>query len=135
MVNGATKVLVVKLLGLGSFIGGPLYFADLLKPHLGSPQAFLIAFSPIAPMVVGALSLGTDPKECVARFLVSTGLVGIGLLLLLNTYAFWELFLLHALHPNRQMIAVGIAVGVLASVANAQCASGFFRQLPNLLVR
>jgi hypothetical protein len=130
------RELAVKLSAFASSLGGPLYVFDLLAPRVGSkPQAFAIVFLPVALLIVGALSLGLE-RERLERFLVRAGRVGAWLLLLVDAFASWQLFVVGVPYPNRSLVAFGILVGVLGSAAYLGHTSRSLRpRSPNRLVR
>jgi hypothetical protein len=119
------KALAIKLLALASFLGGPLYLADLLKPDWGQKTAFLMAFGPLALMLLGAVSLVDDPAERLGRIAVGAGVVGAILVALQHAFAGWQLWIAGADHPNRGLIGFGIVVGVPTVAAYLHLARRF----------
>jgi hypothetical protein len=119
------KQLAIKLLALASFLGGPLYLSDLLKPEWGQQLAFVIAFAPVALVTFGALSLSDAPSERFSRIVVSAGLVGAALVEIEHAFAGWQLWIAGAVHPNRALISFGIAVGLPTAAFYARFARRF----------
>lgn len=120
------RQLFARILGLASFLGGPLYVADLLKPHLPMPYGFIAAFLPVALLVLGTLTLDDDARERTARTIVVIGLIGVGLLLLENGIAAWQLTQGRS-QQNLALTLTGIGLGTLASLWYVRAAVRFFR--------
>lgn len=53
-------LLLVKLLGLLSGLGGPLYLFDLLDPGRWRVAVFALVYAPVAAMVIGVLTVLED---------------------------------------------------------------------------
>lgn len=112
--TGFAKVLL-KAGTLLAFCGGPLLFAEALRPHLGPQRSFLVAFSPFAVVLFATLVLEEDPGP-LSRFVVRLGLVatvlGLGV-------QFWGVawLLRHPTSPARGLHWTGIAVGLLGGAA------------------
>ncbi|MBT3218041.1 MAG: hypothetical protein HN348_03040 [Proteobacteria bacterium] len=121
------QILIIRLASLLSFIGGPLYLCDLLKPYLGELPAFVIAFSPVGFMALGALSLGDNDRDWLSSLAVLGGLGGAGALTIENILTIGY-FMTGAAHPNQWMISFGIAVGLGAVAAYTHLALSFFRR-------
>lgn len=119
--------LVVKLFCLFSFTGGPLYLTDLLKPHLGDLSAFIIAFTPVALLGIGALSVHDDDGDWLSSIAVMGGLLGGAALTAENSLAIWN-FMAGVHHPNQVMISLGIAMGIVGVVAYSHLALSFLRR-------
>ena len=105
----------IRLAGLLSFCGGPMVVADALKPSLGNPAHFLVAFIPVGLLVGGMAGLSDHPVRSVSRGAAWAGLAGLLILAIMNVFGVTTL--LH--DPGRGdagLVALGIAVGVLVSV-------------------
>jgi len=110
------KDLALKLAALFSYCGGPLFVADVLKPHLPSGAPFLVTFLPVGLMVVGALSLDDDTHSRWSRGAVWAGRQGLIIVLVAHVCALW-CFAEGVRVPDQGLHYFGIAVGVVWSVA------------------
>jgi hypothetical protein len=54
---------VLRIGALLTFCGGPLYFADVLKPQLADPWGLLVAFAPVAVLAFVTLTLLEEPSD------------------------------------------------------------------------
>lgn len=107
--------LVLKLLALWSFTGGPLWLADELKPRFGTPISFSIAFAPIALMLFGSLVFEDEPTS-LTRAVVLAGAGGAFALLGMDALAGQHL-LFGGTHSEPTLIVFGCIVGVVAAIA------------------
>jgi len=107
------SVAMFKITALFSFCGGPLFVTDQLEPHLTDPYHFVVAFSPVAVMVLGAFALVEREHDLMARICVWSGALGGVALLAMNIYAGWHLATGSA-PAERGLLTFGIAVGLVA---------------------
>ncbi len=119
--------LVLRLLALASFIGGPLYCADLWKPALGDPWNFIAAFAPIALVLMAAMMVLQDRPTTATRAMTWVGFLGVAGLLCEDAFAGIRIAAGDA-HPNTQMIQFGIFAGVCAAALYTWHALRFLRE-------
>lgn len=122
------RVLLVRLLALLAFCGGPLYLSDELRGSLGQPWAFIVAFAPVALLVFGALAFRDEPTEKMARLSIRGGLVGSALIILENGYAAWRMSSAGEPHPNQKLITFGIFAGTVGAGLYVRQALRFLRE-------
>lgn len=72
--------LILKLVALGAFLGGPLIMMDRWRAALGDPMAFALGFVPLGLVLLGMLSI--DDEAGRGRTIVVRAGVGGALLLL-----------------------------------------------------
>jgi hypothetical protein len=101
--------LLVKLLALLTFVGGPLFVADWAR-EWGSDWAFAVAFAPVGLLAFGSLFIFDDLTDRTHRILVGAGIAGAVGVLFQNAFAVFR-FSMGDEHPNRTLIWVGIAGG------------------------
>jgi hypothetical protein len=107
---------VLKIAALFSYCGGPLFIADLLKPHLGFGLVFWMTFLPVLLMVLGAIGLDDDARNRWSSAAVRAGHLGLYTVLGMNAYALW-CFVDGVRMPDQSLHYLGIAVGVAWSLA------------------
>ena len=110
------KELALKLAALFSYCGGPLFVADVLKPHLPSGLPFLLTFLPVGVMVIGALCLDDDTHSRWSRAAVWAGRQGLYVVLVSHVCAIW-CFAMGVHVPDQGLHYFGIGVGLAWSVA------------------
>lgn len=111
--------MLIALTILLAFCGGPLILCDLLAPYLGSFWAFALCFSPLFSIGMGALS-SDDPSEFgLSRLFVSSGLLGVVLLALIDAWAMWMLLSGQVEH-NLGLHWLGEFAGVFACLGYVQ---------------
>lgn len=111
--NGLRTTLF-KIAALFSFCGGPLLVSDQLKPHFGTPVAFLVTMTPVVVMLIGALFLEDDVEDRIARAAVWWGRQGLYVALAMHAYAIWRFA--HGLRVSEQYLYYGgIVVGLIWS--------------------
>ena len=110
------KEITLKLAALFSYCGGPLFIADVLKPHLPAGLPFLITFAPVGLMVIGALSLDDATHGRWSRGAVWAGRQGLYVVLVAHVCALW-CFAEGVRVPDQGLHYFGIAVGAVWSVA------------------
>jgi hypothetical protein len=106
------RVLVLKLLALVAWVGGPLYVCDALVPELGSKAAFGVTFAPIGVLLVASFAAGDAPSRWV-RFQLLGGLGAAAVLTGANLFTAARLLAGDA-HPNPRLLSFGIAGGSVA---------------------
>ena len=122
--------MILKLAGLFSFAGGPLFWADALKPVMKNPWPFAVTFVPVGMMIFGMATISDrEPPTLLSRAVVWMGLVGGALLGVMNLGALWKIIDGFA-HPNQTMILVGMVVGTVATAWYGKQAHGFLKE-PN----
>lgn len=104
----------VHIIAVFSFVGGPLYLADLWKPALGDPWSFVAAFVPLGLMAFGMTFLRDDPKSWLVQRVILFGALGAWILIMQHLYAA-GMFLLGEQHKDMGLITCGIVVGLLAA--------------------
>ena len=114
--NWDMMTLVIKIAGLLSACGGPLLVMDRLKARLGSWEAFLIGFLPVALMMVGAFDLTSPANDRWARRTVELGRLGMYVMVGMQLYGIW-LILGGLRSPALPLYYTGIATGLLSAVA------------------
>lgn len=108
--------LILKLLALVAFLGGPLMAMDRWRAELGEPVAFTLAFAPLALLLFGMLSIDDEPGRC-RTIVVRGGAAGALLLLVQNALALaWLMTQARAPKEPIAMHALGIAVGTAVAV-------------------
>jgi len=104
--------LIVKLGALLAFTGGPLYMVDLLRVGWGQKPAFLLAFTPLALLIFGLLTIAEeDELGGFGRVVVLAGAAGAAGLVIQDIFALTELAR-GVVHPNTTMILLGSIVGI-----------------------
>src|SRR5215510_11313058 len=102
---------------LVSFVGGPMFVADLLNPGFGF-ASFVAAIAPLMIALLGAFSfmeldpigIGPHMRSRLGSRAVLAGLAGIVITGLMNAFALWRLAMGEAL-PDRSLIMTGIIAG------------------------
>ncbi len=117
---------LIKVLALGSFVGGPLWLADTLKPRLGQDVAFAITFAPLAVLILASLSIAGDRPTPVTRLLAFAGVGGAAALLVMDAMA--AHFLLRGgSHSEPTLIWIGNAIGAVTALLYFGAALAFVR--------
>jgi hypothetical protein len=117
--------LLLKLSALFSFCGGPLAFADSLKPQMDKDLAFAIGFLPIAALIFGVDSLWSAARDRWDKVMVSLGSLGALALIAMNIFAISALAA-GAERADAGLIKLGIAVGTVFVAYYAYAAQKFF---------
>ncbi len=131
--RGPFGLLLLKLLALFSFCGGPLRVTDALKRYLPQPYAFALAFSPLVLLLFGAFALRDGARDVLDRWSIAGGRFGSVLLLAMNAYSSW-LLLRGDSSADRGLVAFGTVVGVLTALLYFRLAAfGGDRRPPTLL--
>lgn len=120
-------VLVIRVLALFAFVGGPLFIYDILKRSWDSPAAFVVTFLPVGFMILGALSLGDRDEDRLSAVAAVLGIAGAALLLAQNAYAAYKMISGFE-HPNQRLIILGTIVGVAGAVMYTHLAIRFLRR-------
>jgi hypothetical protein len=121
------KLLLLRVTAILSFCGGPLHLSELLRVSLGQLPAFLVAFAPVALLLVGALAFRDRPSEKMARLSIRGGLLGSALLVAENAFAAWRLSRGEP-HPHQGIITFGIFVGTVGCGLYARQALRWLRE-------
>lgn len=120
--------LAVKLLALLSFVGGPLFWTDVLKTRWGQVPAFIACFAPVGLLGLCALVvLDEDEPTPVNRLFAWSGILA-GAMILGADFAAEVMLWTGAHHPNRYMIHAGNATGLLVVVLYSVLSIRFLRR-------
>lgn len=112
---------VLKITALFSYCGGPLFIAELLKPHFDKVVVFLVTFFPVLLMVLGALLMEDDTASRWSAAFVRAGRWGLYMVLVMHAYAL-ACFLSGTRASEQGLYYLGIAVGVGWSIAYLRAA-------------
>ena len=108
--------LIVKILALVTFAGGPMVVVDRLKPAYGDMNSFLLGFSPVAVLVFSAVTVLEDEPTWFTWLWAWIGLVAALVVLAMDGWAAYGL----VFGPTRGdfgLVAFGITVGPVAAAA------------------
>src|SRR5262245_61824808 len=112
---------LLKIAALFSYCGGPLFIADLLKPHLDKDVASLLTFVPVGFMVIGAYFLEDVFPDRLSSAAVWVGRLSLYVVIGMHVFAFWR-FANGVRVPDQRLHYIGITVGVLWSFAYLRAA-------------
>jgi hypothetical protein len=107
---------LVPLVALLSYLGGPLYMADTLEPMAGGPGSVAIGVLPLVAAVVCAFSLLESHPWNLGTSAVIAGLLAVVLVSVMNGFAIMQLMTTPDA-PDNGLMAGGVAAGVLSSLA------------------
>ena len=111
--------MIVVITILLAFCGGPLILCDALTPWLGQRWAFVLCFSPLFSMAMGALcSQDVEPGR-LGRLFLSSGLLATVLLALIDGWALW-LLLNGEVDTNAGLHGLGVLAGGVACLGYVQ---------------
>ncbi len=113
--RGPFGLLMLKLLSLFSFCGGPLRVSDALKAHFAEPYPFVISFAPIVLLLFGSLALRDGAEDTLDRWSINAGRAGSVLLLAMDAYAARQLLTGDA-GADRGLVALGTLVGFATAI-------------------
>jgi hypothetical protein len=117
----------LKLLGLFSFIGGPLYLVDRWRDHPYQWLAILVVMAPLLALVVGAYALQENGESPRALRWVGIGVVGAIFLALENAIMLIDAAIDRGPIPD-SLNWFGLVVGLGAIAAYAYGARRYFRR-------
>jgi len=103
-------LVLIKIAGLLSFCGGPLFVADMLKPVLGDAGAFAVGFAPVAIAVACSFSLWEDHPWSWGKWGAVAGSISMAAISAMNVFAISR-FMVTPPAPDRGLMILGIAVG------------------------
>ncbi|MGB0678978.1 MAG: hypothetical protein ACPGUV_04895 [Polyangiales bacterium] len=110
-------MLLVKVLALLAFCGGPLWLTDQLQPALSRLVAFVVASAPVMLAVFGVVSMAEEHPMTAWRVVAWVGALGVVALLPLGTWATLQCFDGQCGHSSTGLVLFGAFCGLVASVA------------------
>ena len=107
-------ILLIKLSAIASYIGGPLWFTDVLKSMLDDVSAFIISFTPIGLLIFGQLALLDDERSLTCDI----GAFAALLLIAINGVALCDLYLgfIGQKYPHSGLMILGSGLGLMTSL-------------------
>jgi len=115
---GRFSTVVLKIVALLSFCGGPLLASDALQPVLGDPWGFVVAFVPVALMLLGAFGITDPERDTMSRLSAWAGAAGAIAVGLVNVWGVTRL-VAEPERADRGLVVFGTIVGFTAVVLYA----------------
>ena len=115
------NLLLIKIVALLSFFGGPALLVDRLKITLGVNAAFILCFLPVALMILGVLYMAEEAPGPVDKFLVRLGSCNAWVVLAVQLWGGWILFYAPE-RPDHTFYVTGVLVGTVSSIGYAYSA-------------
>lgn len=123
----ALLFVIVAVMTVATYLGGPLYFSDELEATAGRLGALAVSGVPVLVASVGAFSLWRTHPWSLGRWAVTAGLLAIVLISAMNTFVVVQIM---AQWPaaDGELLVAGMSAGALSTLAYLVLALRRFRQ-------
>jgi hypothetical protein len=123
----ALLFVIVAVMAVATYLGGPLYFSDELEATAGRLGALTVSGVPVLVAGVGAFSLWRTHPWNLGRWAVTAGLLALALISAMNTFVAVQIM---AQWPaaDGELLVAGMSAGALSALAYLVLALRRFRQ-------